>query len=325
MSRLVYLLVACFCLVATGCPPDEDVTVAEVGLLRNRVITVDGFERSYNLYVPNAATDNPAVLLVHGNGGSADEVMGIGTSVSPSRVWLDVAEREGVLLIVPNGTTGSSDRQGWNDCRTDAAGQPDADDVTFLLELVDRVQIDFGYDPGRLFVSGTSNGGFMAHRLAMQAPERWAAMASGIASQPVQSECPVGRRPLEALFVLGTEDPIVPYEGGEMAFDRGEVISAEAMIREWRARNGISDPPTLDTLPDLDTNDGSRIIRHRHTGGLGGREVILYEMVGAGHVLPSRVERYGALATAFTGRQNGDIELAEVVWAVFLLNGEVAE
>ena len=317
MPRSIYLLLIICGLIATGCSSDEDVAVAEVGLLRNQIIAVDGIERTYNLYVPTASIDKPAVLLLHGNGGSADEAMGIGTATSPTKIWLDVAEREGALLIVPDGTVGPSGRQGWNDCRADAAGQPDADDVTFILELIDRVQNEFGYDPDRLFVSGTSNGGFMAHRLAMQAPERWAAMASSIALQPVQSECPVGRRPLEALFILGTEDPIVPYTGGEMAFDRGEVISGQAMIGEWRDRNAISDPPALDTLPDLNTNDGSRVVRHRHTGGLGGREVVLYEMVGAGHVLPSRVERYGAPTAAITGRQNGDIEMAEVVWAFF--------
>ena len=133
-----------------------------------------------------------------------------------------IADEEGALLLVPNGTnrdTGapSGDDQNRNDCRPQ--GPTAADDVDFVDALLrwtaDRFSdVTLSLDTARTFVTGPSNGGLMTYRLATELPDRVAAAAAFIANRPELSECPMATAPIPVLIVNGTDDPLMPYDGG---------------------------------------------------------------------------------------------------------------
>jgi polyhydroxybutyrate depolymerase len=58
------------------------------------------------------------------------------------------------------------------------------DDVGFLTRMVDKLVSEIGVDPGRVFAAGSSRGGFMAFRLALEAPSRFRAVAAVSANVP---------------------------------------------------------------------------------------------------------------------------------------------
>lgn len=53
----------------------------------------------------------------------------------------------------------------------------------------------------------------MVLRLAMEVPEKFAAVAAVVASNPVDNKCRERHLPVSVLFMNGTADPILPYKG----------------------------------------------------------------------------------------------------------------
>lgn len=57
--------------------------------------------------------------------------------------------------------------------------------------------------------------------------------------------------------------------------------------------------------------------RYTYSQGVEGTQVLLYEIIGGGHVEPSIQEQYAAIAELILGKQNHDIEMAEEIWNFF--------
>ena len=304
-------------LLILSCSKDEVSPEIEKGLLKNQTITVGGVDRNYHIYVPNNSLNAPVILLFHGNGGSSDDMLGLTGVKAPYKVWLDIALQENLIIVVPNGTLGSSNSQGWNDCRDDAPTNPNADDVLFTIDLLDFVKTKYNSNDSRVFAVGTSNGGHFAIRLAQEIPNRIAAFASIVASNAVNSKCPTSTTHVSALYMNGTDDPILPYNGGQMASNRGEVFSTENTISYWVQRNATDTTPEITNLPNLNSNDGSTTTEYLYKNGGNGTEVVLYQVNNGGHTEPSLSERYSSLFLLLVGSQNGDIEMANEIWDFF--------
>ena len=292
---------------------------AQVGIDdRARQGTLAGAARSWRELRPAGGSRPRAiVLLLHGNGGSAARLLGDGRPAAPYRRWREIALRERLWLVAPDGLPGANGRRGWNDCRQDAIENPDVDDTAFLLELLARQRRESGRRDLPAFVVGTSNGGNMALRLAIERPAAFRAHAAIVAAMPARSECAAPSRPASVLFVNGTADPILPFGGGEVWVGkvfRGSSLGTLESVRLWARLDGAADAPRLETLPDLD-GDGLTIERSRWPGrGRGSRrhDAVLYTVHGGGHAEPSRGERLPPAT-----RQSGDMEFADEVWAFF--------
>jgi polyhydroxybutyrate depolymerase len=100
----------------------------------------------------------------------------------------------------------------------------DLDKLSRTLDAVERVAC---IDPARVYVSGISNGGFMATALACRMAGRIAAAALFAPAVGGFGDC-APSRPISVLEVHGTSDPIVPY-GGVPAFLAG-----------WARRDGCA-------------------------------------------------------------------------------------
>lgn len=294
-------------------------------LIRNHVLEIDDLQRTYDVYIPKnkSTVQKPLVLLLHGHGGSADYMSGHSKKITPYTHWQNIADREGWVLLIPDGEKGSDNFRGWNDCRKDAKTNPDTDDVKFLNKLVDKVVKQYSLDPSRIFAHGTSNGGNMVFRLAMESSDKFRAIASIIAAMPKVSECTIPTNSISVLVMNGTKDPLIPYQGGKVGFkrdtknDRGTVISTPASINYWVKHNKIRTKPEISHLDNKNKVDRSRVLTTHYKNTENKTEVLLYKVIGGGHTEPSLDIHYRPLFKVLVGRQNRDIEMAEEVWQFF--------
>lgn len=304
--------------LALGCKKKENPTITiEKGLLKNQVLNVAGLDRTYHLYIPENPTNAPVVMLFHGNGGSHDDILGLTGIKAPYKIWLDLAQQENLILVVPNGTLGSSNSRGWNDCRADAATNPTTNDVQFVIDLLDFVKAKYNSNNSKIFAVGTSNGGHFAIRLAQEIPNRITAFASLVAANAVNSKCTNSNTKISALFMNGTNDPIMPYMGGQMASNRGEVFSTDNTIAYWVQRNATNTTPEITNINDSNTNDNSTVTKYLYKNGADNTEVALYKINSGGHTEPSIAQRYSPLYLLTVGNQNGDMEMAQEIWTFF--------
>ncbi|MFK7811328.1 MAG: PHB depolymerase family esterase [Maribacter sp.] len=317
MKNILFYLVLISLTVSCTKKEDGNLLPGQQGWHINNTIDISGTSRSYHLYLPQNASNAPMVVLLHGNRSSNDELLGFTNAKAPYKIWETIAAQENIILISPNGSDGSSGHRGWNDCRSDAEGNPDANDVLFIESLIDFVSNEQNADVSRIFVVGTSNGGHMAMRLAQEIPEKLSAFASVVASNPVNSQCANSTVPISALFMNGTDDPINPYEGGAMSGNRGEVLSAQATIDYWINRNQTDTNAIITDFTDSNTSDDTTVKKQLYPNGTNNTEVAFYEIIGGGHTEPSKEERYGDLFKLVVKAQNGDIEMASEIWDFF--------
>src|SRR5262249_28509332 len=138
--------------------------------------------------------------------------------------------------------------QVWNDgSPRGLLDQPGADDVGFLNAVLDDVSRRFPVDPRRVYATGFSNGAGMVFRLAAASSERFAAIA------PVAGLCPFApprlAAPMPTLYIIGTHDPLLPLEGGEVASPWGGTVDRKPPVREtlrrWAKALGCPEQPSL--------------------------------------------------------------------------------
>ncbi|MGA8214284.1 MAG: hypothetical protein WB799_11875, partial [Candidatus Sulfotelmatobacter sp.] len=82
-----------------------------------------------------------------------------------------------------------------------------ADDVAFLNQMLDQLATKYSVDTHRVYAAGLGDGGLMALRVGCSMADRVAAIAPVGAALPKTMIC-LPSRPVPALFIDGTDDPI---------------------------------------------------------------------------------------------------------------------
>ncbi len=286
-------------------------------------IVVDGITRRFALYLPEEAGRDPLPLVfeLHGGGIYIEDLTGESGYKTPYKLWMPLADAEKFLVVYPEGENGIYGKPTWNDCRANSRVSSNADDVQFISTLIDTISRFHPVDTNRVYVSGTSNGGLMALRLAVELSDRIAAVAAVAAAMPDSSECGQPQQPISVLFMNGTDDNHLPYEGGTVGNPpnpaNGTVFSTETSVKFWTNFDHTDTIPQVFHFPDLDPDDGSTVTRFTYSHGREGTEVVLYRISGGGHSAPSIKERYSALFEKYFNRQNHDIEMTTEVWNFF--------
>ncbi len=289
--------------------------------------TADG-PRKLIMVTPDAAapalSPRPLVLLLHGHGGTADNAMGHGLRPSPLSAWRAIVDREGIVLAVLQGSSGGDGKPGWNDCRGTAPGNPHTDDVAFARDAIQDVARRVPIDLTRIYAMGMSNGAMMSQRLALELQPRLAAFAAVSGSLAADSVCSAPGNPVSALLVFGTDDPVVPYAGGEVKIlgrPRGSVLSVEQNLAFWLrvdALDGASTPKNTNQIAHLaagvDPTSASQAVYGADTKQ---PQVSLLRIAGGGHIEPSLQYHYGTLYESLVGKQSRDLESAELAWQFF--------
>lgn len=289
-------------------------------------LSVDGVTRHYLAYIPASHRSGAAtVVLLHGGGGSMRKV--VATNGGGYSAWPALAEREGFLLLIPNGThrrsgEAAGDNQAWNDLRESGRrGRGSSDDVGFIVQLLDHARRQWGGRPTNTFVTGVSNGGMMTYRLLIEAPWEFAGAAAWIASLPEGLPIAPLRNPVPLLIGNGTEDALVKWEGGRVMRAPGVLAPVPVSLDSWIVAMQADRSRALTTLlPDLAPDDGCILIRTDFPPQPQGAPVSFIEMRGGGHAIPSRAHpfRAGRLAAQLIGNQCRDAEGTELAWHFFM-------
>lgn len=247
-----------------------------------------GRTRRFAVHVPagyDPARRTPVVLDLHGRNSTASQQM----IISGMRRKADEA---GFIAVHPEGVA-----QTWNAgvCCGEAMSE-DVDDVGFVAALLDELERSLCVDSGRVFATGLSNGGYMAHRLACELADRVAAVAP-VAGPNGTVPCEPAR-PVSVLHFHGTDDGVVPYDG------YGGTLSVPGTMRDWASRNGC-DATSTDYLSEGD-------VRCERWGGCReGTGVELCTIDGGGHQWP------GGQTIPFLGHNTDDIDATDAMWAFF--------
>lgn len=269
-------------------PPASECTVASLfgpGVHTGIVVDVDGVPRSYDLFVPTTYDPTAAAPLVvnfHGLFGSP------GQQADFSQFNL-TAEERGMLVAYPEGL-GQSFNAGA--CCGEASSSG-VDDVGFARALVADVTLKMCVDDRRVYATGMSNGGHMAHRLACEASDLFAATGSVAGVLALVGPC-VPSRPISIVQFHGTADTIVSYDG---------FPNVPNMMAAWAARNGCQAAAQV-TFDQGDTRCET------WPGCDAGVEVTLCTIEGGGHCWP------GNPACLF-GRSTTVLHASEVLAAMF--------
>jgi polyhydroxybutyrate depolymerase len=283
------------------------------GEIEHGALQRGGRTRTWIAYLPAKPAAHPALIIaLHGSMGTGEqarEVYGYGFD--------QLADQHGFIVVYPQGFDGN-----WNDCKVKgpySAKRENIDDVGFLHALVDRLAADHHIDPTRVYVTGISNGGSMTLCLAFATPEFARAYAAVVASVPTPENMAVTpkNRPVSVLLMNGTDDPINPWQGGDVVLwpvlgNRGPVLSAQASIVYFRKLAGLDGAAQVTQFPDRDASDGSTVERSLWTAP-GKRHVALYTIKGGGHGAPHPAT-YGR---RLLGNSNRDINAANEIWEFF--------
>lgn len=179
----------------------------------NGSINVDGRQRSYLLNLPPnyyaGSEDFALVIAMHGTGGDASQF-------ETDYKFTQKANEEQFIVVYPEGTksNGFLGIRTWNAgyC-CDYAANHNIDDVKFIGQLIDFLSENYKIDTSRVYVTGMSNGGMMAYRLACEMPQRIAAIA------PVSCSMVTGQgikpsHPVPVLHLHSVLDTKIPQQGG---------------------------------------------------------------------------------------------------------------
>ena len=290
-----------------GRQPGED------RLLEGRVVH-DGIERRYLMYVPpgldNRPGSYPLIVALHGGGGTA-----LGMVRLTLGRFNELADEHGFYVVYPQGVGKS-----WNDGRGDVNSRAHAeriDDVGFIGVLISQLRSEYPIDPQRIFATGISNGGLMSFRLGCSLPETIRSIAPVTASIPsaIADTCVRGSGVALILF-NGTDDPLVPYDGGQIRVfgnNRGEVLSTTETIRIFVERNGCADDAQPTEMVDR-SNDGTRVTALAYRDCRSKSQVLLYRIEGGGHTWPGG---YQYLSERLVGRTSHDINACDEIWRFF--------
>jgi len=258
-----------------------------------------GRSRTYLIYEPPSAP-RALVFVLHGGSGYATRTPRLIPDI------FRIADDRALLLVFPQGVGES-----WNDGRTDpisTAHREQIDDAGFLEALATKLSAANRIASDRIFAVGISNGGMMSQRLACDS-RLFTRIVSVAAMFPAEYQdfcAPKG--PRSVLLIAGTEDPIMPYNGGDIEIlrkTRGKVLSADDSILFWRKKNGCSESGHKDSIPDS-AKDGTN--SERETWQCSGARVGIIRVIGGGHTWPGGVQY---LPESLIGRTARDFSATE--------------
>ena len=285
------------------------------GTLTRETIEVDGLTRTYRTYVPQGlAKGAPLVVVMHGSGENGAQ-MRIETGYGFDRT----ADAHGFAVVYPNAYEGD-----WEACsivgRLNTKGLT-IDDVGFVTRLVDKLIREIGVDSGRVFAAGSSRGGSMAIRLALEAPTRFRAVAAVSASVPTPENfrCTPAGRSASIMIMNGTDDPLVPFDGGQvnlfgLFYKNGKVRSSRDSAQYFADLNHIAGAPATH---ETNVADGVRVERVLWRNDLK-VEVELVAIHGGGHGIPQPYRRRPRIVdTLLLGPSPKEPNGPDVIWAFF--------
>lgn len=291
-------------------------------------LTEAGVQREFIVYRPEGVPISqalPVVFMYHGTS-QGGELMYKETG------WVDQADANKFMVVFPtslkyhivsqeklvNGTIQEDVKDyttKWNYYDLYNAldpAYPDqelADDVQFTRDMVDFINENYATDPGRLYVTGFSNGGSFTAQLAAEMSDTFAAFAISSSGQSRDDliakfdESSATPRPL--VHVIGSEDPKLTLSAdvGSFSYDESAALDGNAVkdvfITGWLGMEQLADTYTF--INEAVYHAGHFIYDDSLVGG--DNEYQLYIVNGMGHIYPNG--------------QNIGFDVTDIYWPFF--------
>jgi predicted esterase len=154
-------------------------------------------------FVPGAAGDGPALLVLHGTGGDEADLLPLAAELLP-----------GAALLSPRGQV--TERGMPRFFRRHAEGVLDREDLLArteaLADFVDAAAVEYGLDGRRVFAFGYSNGANIAAAMLLRRP---GTVAGALLLRPMMlpiapAEIAGGLAGTPVRILAGARDPIMP-------------------------------------------------------------------------------------------------------------------
>jgi polyhydroxybutyrate depolymerase len=310
LKNIVVLLALCSAAWTTQCRP----AALTPGDYRFE-LSHDGRQRHYYVHLPPQAANAalPVLLSLHGGGGNARQ--------HRRDTGMDAAaDRDGYIAVYPDGSGRLPETLlTWNagNCCAYAQWQH-IDDVGFIAAVLDDLQLRVPLDPHRIYASGHSNGGMMAHRLGEVLAQRFAAIAS-VAGAHIPAEH-VGRA-VPVLQIHSIDDPRALYYGGlgppfPLTGTRVLHPSVEATLTAWIDKNGCDGTALQQAYRQSDRQTATlQLYDHCRNGA----KVALWQLSGSGHGWPGAMNNRETLVGPSTKIIDANTEIWRFV-SQFSLN-----
>jgi len=316
--RIVFIVIAS--LLLSHCSKKDDTTSTsmentftyEAGL-KSYAIQWEGRTRTYLVYYPLAIHKDkalPVLFAIHGGVGTAQALI-----AATRNRFNELADTDGVIVVYPEGF-----EKQWNDGR-DVEGivtawDENINDVGFITNIIARLEVNLNVNSSRIFTTGISNGDFMSSRLLCDRSNlfRGGAIVTATLSENYSSNCQPAT-PNAVLVINGTEDPLVPYEGGQVVVlgqERGEVLGTEAYMHFLATHNGCDTTPTITDLVDME-DDGTTVQIYEYTN-CSSSKLQLYRVEGGGHTWPGSIDFLGE---NLVGKTSREFVACDVIWDFF--------
>ena len=196
----------------------------------------DGLEREFYIVFPESFTTEeiyPLIISLHGGADYADANM-------EYTGFTEINDQNNLVLIFPQGTIaeGKGDT-GWytgGDC-----SNIEVCDLSFLERLIDLSIEELAVDSSRVYISGFSNGAFMAYTTACFLSNKVAAIApvSGSLSPEDYEECNP-QRPVPIIHIHGNNDSQIPLNGNDY------ITPVESVFSYWSTFNQCDSSYVID-------------------------------------------------------------------------------
>jgi polyhydroxybutyrate depolymerase len=265
-----------------------------------------GRQRSYLVHDFSGGRKAPAVIVLHGGGGNAENAVNM--------TGFDrIAMREGLIAVYPNGTAGRAGGRllTWNAGHCCAAAmEGNVDDVGFVAAVIDTLVAAGRADASRIYVTGMSNGGMMTHRLGRELSRKIAAIAPVVGAVFGDERPPAA--PVPAFIIVGADDDTVPGAGGSLQVRAllGRMTAANHAVAPaidqatyWATANGCREPTSSRTT-------GSSVTEWRNCTS--GAPVIFHSVASNGHAWPG-----GKPGRAGGAQPTQAFDASEEMWAFF--------
>lgn len=193
MDRLAVSMLACGALLG-GCTGGPEQTGQRATSFTREIRKTVSLE--YLLYLPESYNDTdeswPLVLFLHGAGERGDDVERVKVHGPPKLI----AQGKSFPFIV---VSPQCEGHRWWTADTDALGA-----------LIDEIEEKYRVDPDRIYLTGLSMGGFGTWALAMEQPDRFAAIAPVCGRGAPDSVDRIKHIP--AWIFHGAKDKVVPLK-----------------------------------------------------------------------------------------------------------------
>jgi phospholipase/carboxylesterase len=191
-------------------------------------------ELLHTAHVPAGNGPFPTIVLLHGWGASAHDLIGIAPALHGGRAL--VLCPQGPVAIQPEpGMIG----YGWFPLSSGRPPDPTAVRMAQgLVEIfIDEVCERYPVDRAKLVLAGFSQGGFMAYRIALSDPERYAGLIALSSWLPAEIAGEIEPTPahtrLPALVIHGAKDPMVGIERAYASRDALLKLKVPTVFREY--------------------------------------------------------------------------------------------